>query len=256
MQISGVAFRQQFERFRKAVFLASHSEFQSFQEGLPKQWEGYKEYIYAEGRMRLDWNSWTAKDVQNGLPIVERAIKAIEIEKASNIKASNLVDWDSRYGPEKKSHKKLIAALENNARARGFAEVLFGLYCDEVPEAEAFDRFVQLAPGIRLPAIPKSAPPFAKGELDFPRACGCGSRSRVHAPVVLRSSQESVLRNSASEPQIREQRDSLMQSWLALANRPRNPTPGAARRVDRQTYCNWSDPTGGKTESRKSPAAG
>ena len=55
----------------KAVFLASNSEFLSFQEGLPKQWEGYKDEIYKEGRKRLDWQSWTPKDVQSGIPIVE-----------------------------------------------------------------------------------------------------------------------------------------------------------------------------------------
>jgi hypothetical protein len=145
MQLSGLLFRQQFERFKTTVFQTSKSEFKSFREGLPKQWEGYKDAIYTEGRERLDWQSWTAKDVQNGIPIVERVIKAIEIDKTANTKGSNLVDWDSRYGPERKSHKKLLATLGNNARARAFAEVLFGLYRDELPEAEAFGRFVQLA---------------------------------------------------------------------------------------------------------------
>lgn len=145
MQLSGLIFRQQFERFQKAIFLASKSEFKSFREGLSKKWEGYKEEIYREGRKRLDWQSWTEKDVENGIPIIKRVIGAIEIEKTPGIKASNLVDWDSRYGPERKSHKKLLAALENNARAREFAEVLFGLYRDELSEAEAFQRFVQLA---------------------------------------------------------------------------------------------------------------
>jgi hypothetical protein len=145
MQLSGSTFRQQFERFKKAVFLNSNSEFRSFRQGLPKKWEGYKEDIYKEGRKRLNWQSWTEKDVQSGMPIVERAIKAIEIDKTPYIKESNLVDWDSRYGPERKSHKKLIAALGNNARTRAFAEVLFGLYHDELPEADAFGRFVQLA---------------------------------------------------------------------------------------------------------------
>ena len=64
MQLSELAFRQQFERFQKAVFLASKSEFRSFREGLPNEWEGYKEGIYTEGRKRLAWQSWTKEDVQ------------------------------------------------------------------------------------------------------------------------------------------------------------------------------------------------
>jgi hypothetical protein len=118
MQLSGAVFRRQFERFKRAVFEVSGSEFKSFREGLPKQWEGYKEGIYKEGRKRLDWESWTKDDVESGLSIVERTIKAIEIEKTPEVKASNLVDWDSRYGPERKSHKKLVEALGDNARAR------------------------------------------------------------------------------------------------------------------------------------------
>ena len=145
MQLSELAFRQQFERFQKAVFLASKSEFRSFREGLPKSGKATKREFTTEGRKRLAWQSWTKEDVQSGMPIVERTIKAIEIEKTQDLKASNLVDWDSRYGPERKSHKKLIEALGNNVRARAFAEVLFGLYRDELPEAEAFGRFVQLA---------------------------------------------------------------------------------------------------------------
>jgi hypothetical protein len=145
MQLSELAFRQQFERFKKAVFLASKSEFRSFREGLPNKWEGYKDGIYTEGRKRLAWQSWTEEDVQSGIPIVERTIKAIEIEKTPEMKGSNLVDWDSRYGPERKSHKKLIEALGNNAQAHTFGEVLYGLYRDELPEAEVFGRFVQLA---------------------------------------------------------------------------------------------------------------
>jgi hypothetical protein len=145
MELSALVFREQFKRFQKAVHLNSKEEFRSFREGLPKEWEGYKEDVYTEGRKRLNWQSWTKKDVQNGVPIVKRVIQAIEIDKSPGMKLNNLVDWDNRYGPARRSHSNLVAALEDKAQARAFAEVLFGLYRDQLAESDAFERLAQLA---------------------------------------------------------------------------------------------------------------
>ena len=58
MQISALIFREQFERFQEAVRLNYKEAFRSFRDGLPKEWEGYKEDVYTEGRRRLAWSTW------------------------------------------------------------------------------------------------------------------------------------------------------------------------------------------------------
>jgi hypothetical protein len=50
MQLSALIFREQFKRFQEAVRLNSEEEFHSFREGLPKEWEGYKDDVYTWGQ--------------------------------------------------------------------------------------------------------------------------------------------------------------------------------------------------------------
>jgi hypothetical protein len=147
MQISGLIFREQFKLFQEAVRLDSEEEFRSFREGLPKKWEGYKEDVYTEGRRRLAWSIWKDTDVNSGSRILKRVINAIEIAAAPGVKPNNLVDWDNRYGPARRVHRKLLAALQNKIDANEFARVFYGLYRNNLSESDAFETLKNLAGG-------------------------------------------------------------------------------------------------------------
>lgn len=147
MAFSALVFREQFNRFKEAVRLQSGIEFRSFREGLPRDHEGYKEDVYTEGRKRLAWSTWKEADITNGPSILKRVIKAIEISPAPGVQPNNLVDWINRFGHKKKSHHRLLDALQDRKAASEFARVFYGLYEEQISDAEAFEELKKLAGG-------------------------------------------------------------------------------------------------------------
>ncbi len=145
-----VIFLQHFDRVKAAV--AAHPEssgpFVSFGTGLTRKWERYKDVIYDEGRNQLGYDSWNQDEVGSG-KILRRVIKAIEIDVPDGDSRkrvpNNLVDWDSRYGPIKRSHRSLYEALEDATDRFAYESLLYDFYRDEHSLEDAFGGFVERA---------------------------------------------------------------------------------------------------------------
>ncbi|MDB6108754.1 MAG: hypothetical protein JWR69_504, partial [Pedosphaera sp.] len=135
-------FRAEFGRFKKAVLAKSRVAFRSFSEGLPLQWEGYKERIHQVANERLAVSTWRASEIGSG-EILGRVIHAIKIEK-SHEPGNNLVAWTLRYGPTGQAHRRLLEALEDQSACKKLERVLFDLYRDRIADAEAFELLAEL----------------------------------------------------------------------------------------------------------------
>jgi hypothetical protein len=148
--LNPVSFLEQFHRFKAAV--AAHAEssgpFVSFGTGLPRKWERYKDVVYDEGRNLLGFEHWNQDEAGSG-EILRRVIKAIEIdvpdENSRKRVPNNLVDWDSRYGPERRSHRSLYEALEGTTDRFAYESLLYDFYRDELPPEDAFAGLVEQA---------------------------------------------------------------------------------------------------------------
>ncbi len=124
--LSEVTFGFAFSRFLDSVKNESGESFKDFGSGLPLRWEGYKEWVYHEGRRVLDFGKWKKKGIGQG-EILNATIKAIELHQNSEYR-NNLVQWDRRYGPESRSHKRLLDAQNNPADLFELEKILFTLY--------------------------------------------------------------------------------------------------------------------------------
>src|SRR6266496_4921817 len=109
MQIPSLLFNRQFSRFDKKIRSQSGRGFTSFREGLPAQWEGYKEDLRKEALYRLDLRSWNRKEIGKGR-ILQRVIDAIEINELRRHIKNNLVDWPNLFGHKHRSHRALLDA--------------------------------------------------------------------------------------------------------------------------------------------------
>lgn len=148
--LNPVTFLEQFGRFKAAV--AAHPEssgpFVSFGTGLPRKWERYKDVVYDEGRNLLGFERWQQDEIGSGT-ILRRVINAIEIDVADENSRkrvpNNLVDWDSRFGPEQRSHRSLHEALEGTTDRFAYESLLYDFYRDELPPDDAFSALVEQA---------------------------------------------------------------------------------------------------------------
>ncbi len=126
----------------------SGQPFVSFGTGLPRKWERYKDVVYDEGRNQLGFESWNQDEVGRG-DILRRVIKAIEIdvpdETSRKRVPNNLVDWDSRFGPEQRSHRSLHEALEGTTDRFAYESLIYDFYRDELPPEDAFGGLVEQA---------------------------------------------------------------------------------------------------------------
>jgi hypothetical protein len=141
-------FLEQFEVFKAAVLADSGKHFESFSTGVPYEWEQYKEVVYHEARQRLDYENWTKADIGTG-SILQALIDAIEIKfpkgKRKHAIENNLVDWDSRFGPNSRAHKSLFTAQETPETRISYESLLFAFYRDELSPAEAFAQLIAYA---------------------------------------------------------------------------------------------------------------
>lgn len=110
MRLSALTFHRQFSRFDEKVRLNSNGQpFTSFQEGLPAEWEDYKEEVRKEALRRLSVDKWKQADVGKGR-ILDKVIAAIEIqETAPYLRADN---FDSaKLSPECLTAENYLASL-------------------------------------------------------------------------------------------------------------------------------------------------
>lgn len=99
MQLSEETLEQQFCRFEAQVLAKSKQPFTSFREGLPGEWENYKELLRNEALRRLNFSKWKRSDVGTGR-ILKHVIHAIEINDKSPRLRNNLVDWQNIHGEQ------------------------------------------------------------------------------------------------------------------------------------------------------------
>jgi uncharacterized protein DUF3883 len=141
-------FLEQFEVFKAAVLADSGKEFESFNTGLPYEWEQYKEVVYHEARQQLNYENWKKSDIGTG-SILQSLINAIEIKfpkgKRKYAIENNLVDWDSRFGPNSRTHLSLFTALETAEGCTSYETLLFDFYRDELSPPEVFARIITRA---------------------------------------------------------------------------------------------------------------
>ncbi len=134
-------FVEQFDVFKGSVLAKSGKAFESFNTGLPYEWEQYKEVVYHEARQRLDYENWRTSDIGTG-SILKALISAIEIKfpkrKRKHPIENNLVDWDSRFGPNSRTHLSLFTALETQEDRTSYETLLFDFYRDELSPPEVF----------------------------------------------------------------------------------------------------------------------
>src|ERR1044072_1035781 len=137
-------FLEQFEVFKAAILADSGKAFESFDTGLPYEWEQYKEVVYHEARQRLNPESWSKADIGTG-KILDALVNAIEIRFPNrrghkHAIENNLVDWDSRFGPTGNSHLSLFPDRANDRAT--YESLLFAFYRDEISPPAAFAQLI------------------------------------------------------------------------------------------------------------------
>ena len=115
-------FEKQFEAFQKFVEEQSNIPFVSFASNpFTDEQEGYKYEIYRAARDKLAFQAWKKSDIGSG-DIIAATIESIEI------KNNNLVQWQSRYGDEKRPHHPLYEAQKSPEKTKIIEQCLFRFY--------------------------------------------------------------------------------------------------------------------------------
>lgn len=128
-------FEKQFEAFQKFVEEKSNVPFVSFASNpYTDEQEGYKYEIYRAARDKLAFQAWKESDIGSG-DIIAATIESIEI------KNNNLVQWQSRYGDEKRPHHPLYDAQKSPEKAKAIEQCLFRFYHKANVES-SFDELV------------------------------------------------------------------------------------------------------------------
>jgi hypothetical protein len=87
----------------------------------------------------LQTAEWSENEIGTSA-ILNRAIKAIEIQDSRSNLTNNLVFWQNRFGHANRDHRALLEA-ETNQKLRGEIEtLLFNLYRDGDDETATFTR--------------------------------------------------------------------------------------------------------------------
>jgi predicted restriction endonuclease len=130
-------FEKQFEAFIKFIEDQSSVPFVSFASNpYTDEQEGYKYEIYREARDKLAFQAWKESDIGSG-DIIASTIESIEIQN------NNLVQWQSRYGDEKRPHNPLYEAKQHPGQVKIIEQSLFNLYRHTDVEA-SFDELIEI----------------------------------------------------------------------------------------------------------------
>lgn len=144
-KLSALTFQAQFERFKTALLGNSGEAFRSFREGLPLEWEGYKEHVRTRARALLKFSQWKEKEIGTGR-ILDRVIAAIEINEGTN-RRNNLVAWLPRFGPKSVSHWVLKEARQDRAKRSQLERALYDLFRSNKSEGQLFELLRSLGVG-------------------------------------------------------------------------------------------------------------
>lgn len=98
--------------------------------------EGYKYDIYHAARKLLQFETWKESAIGQG-SITRSVIAAIELPN------NNLVQWQSRYGDEKRPHHNLHTALEDLTDIAAYDLTFYSLY-RKSDDLNAFENLVNL----------------------------------------------------------------------------------------------------------------
>ena len=183
-----------FDRFCALVEATSGHPFRGFDEGLPDEWESYKPRLrdHALGLLRPE--DWLEDEIGSGA-ILNRTIKAIEIQDSRLKLTNNLVFWQNRFGPANRDHRAMLEAASNPVLRGDIESLLFGLYRGSTDESVTFDGLVGVTGG-RYPLL---AYLFFLKDIDL-RAGGRDEgrvlSGRELSVIEMRNSVENTVRNS------------------------------------------------------------
>lgn len=103
-------FEHQFQNFKEHVVKKSDMDLISFSlNRYTNEQEGYKRDLYCDARRLLRFETWNEADIGSG-KIARSVLEAIEMPN------NNLVQWQSRYGDEKRPHNALYTALDSSVK--------------------------------------------------------------------------------------------------------------------------------------------
>lgn len=145
LKLSALTFQAQFERFKKALHESSGEEFRSFREGLPLEWEGYKEHVRTRARALLKFSQWKEKEIGTGR-LLDRVIDAIEIDEGPTLR-NNLVAWPPRYGQKSVPHWVLKEARQDEAKKAQLERAIYDLFRSSKSEGQLFELLRSLGVG-------------------------------------------------------------------------------------------------------------
>ena len=149
--IDASTFRYPFDRFCALVEATSGHPFRGFDVGLPDEWESYKPRLrdHALGLLRPE--DWLEDEIGSGA-ILNRTIKAIEIQDSRLKLTNNLVFWQNRFGPANRDHRAMLEAASNPVLRGDIESLLFDLYRGSTDESVTFDGLVGVTGG-RYPLL-------------------------------------------------------------------------------------------------------
>ncbi|GJD40815.1 hypothetical protein [Methylobacterium bullatum] len=144
MQLSKEVFQQQLKVMQDRVLRKTKIPFVSFNEGLPFEWEGYKEGLRQRGLKRLQVHTWQKSSVGSGA-ILKRLIYAIEIPKGVEGDANGFVSWANEHGHASRSHRELLDAQEEPALTKRAESWAFEFYRENGDPEDAFEELLEIA---------------------------------------------------------------------------------------------------------------
>jgi hypothetical protein len=125
------------EAFVAFVELQSGMPFESFTSNpYTVREEGYKLEVNHRGLEALNLGKWSTTQIGSG-KIIDMVIQAVELPR------NNLVQWQSRYGDEKRPHQPLYDAQGDNAACEKAESCLYRLYHSKETE-RAFDELTEV----------------------------------------------------------------------------------------------------------------
>jgi hypothetical protein len=146
MALDTLIFQHQFDLFDRQIFRETGRRFVSFQEGLPYEWESYKEALRTIARDRLGFGRWRSNDIGSGI-ILNHVIDAIEVAKRQDVPRNNLVAWQPRHGPQNQPHRELLKARGDRPGRERIERWCFQFFRGDLQSQTAFEQFVALAGG-------------------------------------------------------------------------------------------------------------
>lgn len=142
ISISATDFHQTLERFRRYL-KGKGDDFRDFQTGLMYLWESrYKAAVRDEAIKRLELSAWKNFDLGKG-EILRRVIDAVEINISKDCR-NNLVEWEPRFGLEKRHHNSLYEHGSGRQTTR-YEALLHDFFCGELTPEESMSELIALA---------------------------------------------------------------------------------------------------------------